>query len=180
MKQQITLKQVLLEETERAYNVTEKLFRKVDDNELSLKPTTGKNWMTVGQLLMHSADGGCGKGLKGFIEGDWGPVVEEEPAEEEAAHQLPQAEDLPSVGNIGQAIKILEEDKALAFKCLNEVEESDLLSNKLVAPWGGKEMSLFQHLLVMIAHLVQHKGQLFYYLKLMGKDVDTGDLWGDF
>jgi len=29
----------------------------------------------------------------------------------------------------------------------------------------------------MIAHLVQHKGQLFYYLKLMGKDVSTADLW---
>ena len=30
----------------------------------------------------------------------------------------------------------------------------------------------------MIAHLAQHKGQLFYYLKLMGKDVKTDDLWG--
>jgi hypothetical protein len=30
----------------------------------------------------------------------------------------------------------------------------------------------------MLAHLAQHKGQLFYYLKLMGRPVHTGHLWG--
>jgi hypothetical protein len=30
----------------------------------------------------------------------------------------------------------------------------------------------------MSVHLNQHKGQLFYYLKLMGEDVKTEDLWG--
>jgi hypothetical protein len=30
----------------------------------------------------------------------------------------------------------------------------------------------------MLGHLTQHKGQLFYYLKLQGKPVNTGDLWG--
>ncbi len=179
MEKPITLKQVLLEETEKTYMVTEKLFRKVDDNELDWKPTTGKNWMTLGQLLMHCADGGCGKGLKGFIEGDWGPEGGEEPVEEEDAHQLPKSEDLLHVDNVNQAIKIVKEDKILALKCINDVEESDLLSKKLIAPWGVLEMSLFQHLLIMIAHLAQHKGQLFYYLKLMGKEVDSGDLWCD-
>jgi len=38
--------------------------------------------------------------------------------------------------------------------------------------------SLFEHLLHMIAHTSQHKGQLFYYLKLMGKEGNTSDLWG--
>jgi len=46
------------------------------------------------------------------------------------------------------------------------------------SPWGGPEVTLFQHLYHMIGHLGQHKAQLFYYLKLMGKDVNTGDLWG--
>jgi len=32
----------------------------------------------------------------------------------------------------------------------------------------------------MIQHLNQHKGQLFYYLKLQGKPVSTPDLWGAF
>jgi hypothetical protein len=30
----------------------------------------------------------------------------------------------------------------------------------------------------MVDHLFCHKNQLFYYLKLMGKPVDTGSLWG--
>ena len=47
-----------------------------------------------------------------------------------------------------------------------------------MATWGGPEMCLFQRPLRMIAHLAQHKGQLFYYLKLMGKDVKTSDLRG--
>jgi hypothetical protein len=30
----------------------------------------------------------------------------------------------------------------------------------------------------MIQHLERHEGQLFYYLKLQGKPVNTVDLWG--
>ena len=30
----------------------------------------------------------------------------------------------------------------------------------------------------MVEHLATHKAQLFYYLKLQGKDVDTMHLWG--
>jgi hypothetical protein len=30
----------------------------------------------------------------------------------------------------------------------------------------------------MIGHLAQHKAQLFYYLKLQGKPVHTGHLYG--
>ncbi|UCG88721.1 MAG: hypothetical protein JSW71_09365 [Gemmatimonadota bacterium] len=55
---------------------------------------------------------------------------------------------------------------------------ANLLERKVTAPWGGPELSLFQQILRVIAHLAQHKGQLFYYLKLMGRDVNTGDLWG--
>lgn len=179
MNTPLTLKKVLLEEAEKAYKTTDKLFRKVDDRELSWKPDSGKNWMTMGQLLMHCANYGCGLAVKGFIKGDWGPVVEESADGHSEAQQLPKAEDLPYVDNVEQAIKILEDDKILALSCIREVQEEELLSKRMVAPWGGIEMSLFQHLLMMIAHLVQHKGQLFYYLKLMGKDVDSIDLWGE-
>lgn len=65
MKTSITLKDVLIEEAEAIYAVTEKLFRRVTDDDLSWKPTTGKNWMTVGQLPMHCASFGCGKAIQG-------------------------------------------------------------------------------------------------------------------
>jgi len=173
----ITLKKILSDEAETAYSITEKLFRKVSDSELSWKPPIGKNWMTVGQLLMHCANYGCGKAVKGFVKGDWG-MPESEATEPNANQNLPPAEALPAVDSVKQALEILSEDKKLALSCLDEVEESDLLIKRLTAPWGGPEATLFQHLMMMIVHLTQHKGQLFYYLKLMGQDVNTGDLWG--
>lgn len=64
------------------------------------------------------------------------------------------------------------------FRGKAEADEAKLLAKTFPAPWGGSKLSLFQHLLRMIAHLAQHKGQLFYYLKLMGQRLNTSDLWG--
>jgi uncharacterized damage-inducible protein DinB len=174
----MTLKQVLLEEATATYDITEKLFRRLDDSELTWKPGAGGNWMTVAQLLMHCASFGCGKAVQGFIRGDWG-IPEGAGAEEPHADQhVPPASVLPGVESVTQALEALARDRSLTLRCIGEAEEDALLETRLVAPWGGPELSLFQHLLMMVAHLAQHKGQLFYYLKLMGKDVGTADLWG--
>jgi uncharacterized damage-inducible protein DinB len=179
MKSQTSLKQVLLEEADRTFAVTEKLFRKVTDSDLSWKPTSGKNWMTVGQLLKHCASYGCGVAVKGFVRGEWDMPEGEETGDPAEDQDLPLAEKLPDVDNVDTAMDLLKEDWKLTRTCFDEINETDLLTKKLVAPWGGSEMTLFQHLLMMIMHLNQHKGQLFYYLKLMGRDVNTSDLWGD-
>jgi uncharacterized damage-inducible protein DinB len=178
MKTCITFKQILIEEAEATYTITEKLFHRVADNELSWKPITGKNWMTVGQLLMHCANFGCGKAIQGFVKGDWGLAEGAEPEDLDAMQHVPPAATLPSVESVGQALELLANDRSLALRCIGEVEEAELLAKRFTAPWGGSEMSLFQHLSLMIAHLAQHKGQLFYYLKLMEKDLTTSDLWG--
>ena len=174
----MTLTEVLLAEAEATYATAEKLFRRVGEDELSWRPSTGKDWMSVGQLLMHCASFGCGKAVRGFITGDWGlphgTEVEELPSE---AH-VPPATALPSVVSVEQALELLAEDRDLTVAHIAAAGESNLLERTATAPWGGPELSLFQHLLHMIAHLAQHKGQLFYYLKLMGKDVKSADLWG--
>jgi len=47
------------------------------------------------------------------------------------------------------------------------------------APWEPENArSLGLHCLSMVQHLDSHRHQLFYYLKLMGKDVNTMTLWG--
>jgi uncharacterized damage-inducible protein DinB len=178
MEAAMTLTQVLLEEAEATYVVTERLFRRVADEELSWKPPTGKNWMTVGQLLMHCASFACGKAIQGFVKGDWG--LPEGTAIEDLAAQdhVPPAAALPSVKSVEEALKLLAKDRDLALSCIAEAGEEELLARRFAAPWGGPEFSLFQHLLHVIAHLAQHKGQLFYYLKLIGRDLDTSDLWG--
>jgi hypothetical protein len=176
MESGMTLTDILLNEAKTTYKITEELFHLVSDNELSWTPPTGKNWMTVGQLMMHCASFGCGKAIQGFVKGDWGGTKIEDLSKE---NHVPPPSELPCVESVEQAFKLLSVDKKLALKCIAEVDETKLLDKTFVAPWGGPELPLFQHLLHMIAHLNQHKGQLFYYLKLMGKNVNTNDLWGE-
>ena len=174
----MTLTDVLLHEAEVTYDITEKLFCRVVDRDLSWRPATGKNWMTVGQLLMHCASFGCGKAIQGFVKGDWGLPAGSRLEDLRAEQHVPPVAALPSVESVEQALILLARDRDLTLGCIAETKEAELLTKTLAAPWGGQEMTLFQHLLQMIAHLGQHKGQLFYYLKLMGKDVNTSDLWG--
>ena len=172
-----TLTDVLLDEAQTAYAVTERLFHRVSDADLAWKPSApGSEWMTTGQLLMHCACFGCGKAAHGFITGDWGVELAE--YGEAGAHtHVPAAAELPAVESVEQALRLLEADRMLTLDAIAQADASDLLGGRLPAPWGGPPLPLFQHILHMIAHLAQHKGQLFYYLKLMGRNVCTSDLW---
>lgn len=170
--------ELLKSDIETSYKTTEKLLDKVDPGSLQWKPATGSNWMTVGQLLMHISNG-CGAGCKGFVTGDWGlpegMKMEDIPPEE----MLPPAEKLPTVKSVEQARKLLAEDKKVALEMIDRAGENDLANRKLAAPWAQSvSKPLGQHLLTMVQHLDRHKSQLFYYLKLQGKPVDTTDLWG--
>jgi uncharacterized damage-inducible protein DinB len=170
----MTLTDVLLDEAQTTYAVTARLFRRVSDGDLGWKPATpGTEWMTTGQLLMHSASFGCGKAVRGFVTGDWAG------AEGEGDDvNFPPAAALASVSSVDEALQLLEADRILAVSSIEQANCAELLAESRPAPWGGARLPLFQQLLHMIAHLAQHKGQLFYYLKLMGRDVRTSDLWG--
>jgi hypothetical protein len=172
------LKYILKNEAETTYIITEKLFQHVSNDELLWIPPIGNNWMNMGQFLMHCTDNGCGKAIKGFVKGDWGLPEGISMEDLSAKDHVPPQTVLPGVKSIEEALELLEADKKLALTCLEDIEENRLLDKAFIAPWGGQELFLFQHLLQMITHLAQHKGQLFYYLKLMGKDLNTSDLWG--
>jgi uncharacterized damage-inducible protein DinB len=170
--------ELLKSEIETSYKTTEKLMDKVDPGSLQWKPATGRNWMTMGQLLMHIANG-CGTGCQGFVTGDWGlpegKKLEDLPPEE----MMPPAEKLPTVKSVEEARSLLAEDKALALEMIDRAGEGDLENRKFAAPWEpSNSKPLGQHLLTMIQHIDRHKSQLFYYLKLQGKSVNTMDLWG--
>ena len=172
------LNELLTQEMEHTYEVTRRLFRRVDPGQLGWKPEIGTNWMTVAQLMMHCCSA-CGVGMRAFVTDDWGLPegvdIKDLPPEE----MLPPAEKLPAVESVEQALQLLAEDHRVAVRTLAEVPEPELFGRRFSAPWGSAELTLFQHLLHMIGHLDQHKGQLFYYLKLLGQDVKTYDLWGD-
>jgi len=169
--------QLLTRELECNYPVAEKLFDMVSDSELGWKPATGSNWMTTGQLLMHVGTA-CGSCFKGFITGDWGMPEGVDISEMSPEDMLPPAEKMPTVTSVAEAKKILAEDQKLAFEMLKKVSENDLAHLKAPAPWDASERLLGHRLLEMVGHLAQHKSQLYYYLKLQGKPVNTGHLWG--
>jgi uncharacterized damage-inducible protein DinB len=163
---------------EDSYAATDKLVGMVEDGELDWKPATGENWMTMGQLLMHF-NGACGACCKGFVTGDWGMPegvsFEDLPPEQ----MMPPAEKMPFVESVAQARELLAADKAVTLKMVAQAGEADLESKIMSAPWApGMELSLGMHLLHMVQHLVQHKTQLYYYLKLLGRPVNTKHLYG--
>ncbi len=159
-------------EIEGAYRTAEKLMDLVDPGSLSWKPATGQNWMSTGQLLRHICDA-CGSEVKGFVAGDWGPT-----SAEATDTGLPPAEKLPTVGSVAEAKKLLDEDRKCALALVATAAEKRLDKDPAPAPWDPRKMPLGQRLLEVVRHLDIHRAQLFYYLKLQGKPVNTAHLWG--
>ncbi len=167
---------LLEREIEVAYRATEKLFDRVDDDTLDWKPATGGNWMTTGQLLKHITEA-CGGAFRGFVTGDWGLPDGTDLSELSPEEMLPPAEAMPAIGSVAEAKRALSDDRRLALATLAKLTAQDL-EKPTPAPWDPTELLLGHRLLQMVEHLKQHKAQLFYYLKLQGEPVNTGDLWG--
>ena len=91
---------------------------------------------------------------------------------------MPPAEKLPTIESIEKTRQLLSEDKALALQMIDQAGEEALANREVAAPWvPDVKLTLGHYLLQMVQHLDKHKSQLFYYLKLQGKPVNTGDLW---
>ena len=169
--------ELLNAEIRSTYATTDKLLDLVDTNALKWKPPAGSNWMTMGQLLMHLTQA-CGMGCRGFVTGDWGMPEGVDMSKLKPEEMLPPAEELPSLDSVGEARRLIREDQRLALEMVAACSEERLACEKARAPWDRADLALGHRLLQMVAHLKQHKGQLFYYLKLQGKPVNTGSLWG--
>lgn len=169
--------ELLKNEITATYGATEGLLELVADDELDWKPETGDNWMTTGQLLFHITSA-CGFCCKGFVTGDWTMPDMGDVAEMTDDEMLPPADALPTAQSVAQIKEMLAGDKKLALDMVDQAGEDGLQTRVVSAPWDPTEKPLGPQLLMMVGHLAQHKGQLFYYLKLQGKPVDTSHLWG--
>jgi hypothetical protein len=169
--------ELLTSEIETNFRITDALMDLVDADGLDWKPSQDNNWMTMGQLLMHLTTA-CGLGIRGFATGDWGLPDGVDMAEMSPEEMMPSAEKLPTIGSVAEAKEALAKDKQVALETLAGCSEERLNSEPSSAPWDPTEMLLGHRLLQMAWHLSQHKDQLFYYLKLQGKLVNTSHLWG--
>lgn len=171
-------KQLLRQQLEDAFRVAERLVRLLDEKDLPWKPSEENNWMTTGQLLLHLGKS-CGMPMKGFATGEWDMPDHSAVNEKKTEKKMPPpAGQLHAVGSIDEALKLLALDKALALDTLSNCSEEDLESKPAPAPWDPARVNLGMRMLQMIDHLNQHKAQLFYYLKMQGKPVNTFDLYG--
>ncbi|MHC4954233.1 MAG: DinB family protein [Planctomycetota bacterium] len=169
--------ELLNNEIEEVYGATDQLMSLVGGNELEWKPETGENWMTMGQLLQHLPTA-CGLCMRGLFTGDWG-LPEGQSFEDMAPEDmLPTADRMPTAESVAKARHELAADKAVALAMVAEAGEEKLANETITAPWDPRPVLLGKQFLGMVGHLKQHKGQLFYYLKLMGKPVNTHTLYG--
>jgi uncharacterized damage-inducible protein DinB len=168
--------EVLKSEVEEKFAATEGLLELVDDSELGWKPESGSNWMTLGQLVEHLTNA-CGMMFHGFATGDWG-VPAEEMENMKPEDMMPPAEKMPTAESLAEVRRKMAEDKQLALKTLDDAGEERLATQETPAPWDPRPLPLGYRLLGMVEHLGNHRAQLFYYLKLMGKPVNTMHLYG--
>jgi len=102
-----------------------------------------------------------------------------DPADIPPEEMLPPTGRLSILGSVTEAKRLLAEDRKLALEMLAQAGEQGLAKNRTSAPWDPQVMVLGHRLLHRIRLLALHKAQLLYSLKLQGRPVNTGDLWGN-
>ena len=147
-----------------SYRPAESLLKMVPADKLDWKP--GPTFMSMGQLICHLS-GGVGSELRMLITGNW-----PKPEEMEAAMQQGK---MPTC-NVQEALANLEKDKSVLREVLAGVTEKDFKNKILSVPWGWKSKTE-RMALDFREHFINHKMQLFTYLKLLGFPVNTNTLY---
>jgi hypothetical protein len=168
--------ELLTTQMKAAYASAEGLLAMVKDEDLAWKPASGENWMTMGQLLRHISDA-CGAPSRGFVTGDWGFPEGLDHAEMSPDEMLPPAEAMATIDSVEEARRLLQQDKEVALAMVGEAGEERLANQTMNAPWDPRSLSLGLWIWQMVTHLESHKAQLYYYLKMQGKPVNTTHLW---
>ena len=156
----MTWTDTLHREIRYTYAAAASLMKLVGADELDYRPplpegAESTGWMSMGQLLQHMT-GSCGAMCKAFEANDWTPITSNQPSEP------------PSAEGVEAALAALDADRQVALAAIATAGEDRMEGDRVTAPWGI-EGSLGQQFLDSVKHLSQHKGQLFYYLKLLGR-----------
>ena len=147
-----------------AFRPAESMLKMVPADKLDWKPAP--NFMSLGQLICHLSDGVSGE-LRMALTNSW-------PKLEEISEAMKKGE-MPSC-SVQDALAKLEKDKTALREVLASVTEEDFASKELSVPWGWKS-NMEKMALDFREHFVNHKMQLFAYLKLLGFPVNTETLY---
>jgi hypothetical protein len=145
-----------------AFRPAESLLKMVPADKLDWKP--GPSFMSMGHLICHLSEG-IGTELGMLVQNSW-------PKPEEMAELMKQT---PTCG-VQEALAKLEKDKTTLREVLASVSEEDFANKIVSVPWGWKA-KMEKMSLDFREHFVNHKMQLFTYLKLLGFPVNTETLY---
>lgn len=147
-----------------AYRPAESMLRMVPADKLAWKP--GPTFMNLGQLICHLS-GGVGADLAVLVSGNW-PTPEE-------MNQSMKLENIPAC-SVEEALSRLEKDKTTLREVLSSIAEEDFANKVVSVPWGWQS-KMERMALEFREHFINHKMQLFTYLKLLGLRVNTNTLY---
>ena len=144
-----------------------KMVAMVPDGQLGWAPAEG--FMTVGQLLNHLSQNWCA--IRMMVTNDWPAMSPEDMA---GAMKL---ENLPTCSK-GDALEAMRKDLSDAAAYIeSEISDEDFFAKVVSAPWGFKG-EIWQAVLLVKDHQVNHKMQLHLYLKMLKVPVNTQTLYG--
>jgi hypothetical protein len=153
-----------IEYAESIYRPTVKLISLVPAGKLDWRPYPG-DFMTLGQLLHHLS--GCPGGILMALRNAFPPPEAFGRFLQEDLKRTKSAEDAESWLFRGWG------ETKTALTALRPVEFEGLM---VTVPWGPP-IPMWRACLGMAEHWLNHKYQLFFYLKLMGQPVNTMTLY---
>ncbi|MFQ5797281.1 MAG: DinB family protein [Bacteroidota bacterium] len=157
-------KQEFLEYLDWVLRPCEALMKLAPDDKLDYAPVEGM--FTLGQLLHHLALS-LGVYARGFGTGDWGVRSMREIFVRNRRTE-------PISGR--KAAEILEESKRKVIEAIQNFTEDEFHNNEVDSPMLGRQ-KIWRLCVHMVEHQLNHKEQLFLYLKLLGIKVHTGTLY---
>ena len=143
---------------------TEALFRLIPPDKIEWKPT--ENSFTLGQQIAHLS-GALGVYAHGITRGDWGFKSMRE--------RFVQNRHTPSM-NVEEAVEAMK-NGCVEFKAMiGALSEDEFNAGEVDSPQLGRAPR-WRLAMLAVEHHVNHKAEIFMSLKVLGVNVNTGNLY---
>ena len=146
------------------FTPTVPLFRMVPADKIDWKPT--ERSFTTGQLMAHIA-GALGVYGRGIARGEWGYASMRE--------IFLRNRRTPSL-KVEEAVAVLEKNHAEFNQLLRTLTEEEFDSGEIDTPQLGR-VPRWRIAMLALEHHINHRAELFMYLKILGVEVNTGHLY---
>ena len=145
---------------------TEPLFLLVPKDKADWKPT--ENSFTAGQLMNHMATALRFNG-RGIQSNDWQGVT--------SLRHIFLANRRQAASTVDEAVMVYRETSELFLNVFASMSDEEFQTGEIDSPQLGR-IQKWRMALFAVDHHINHKAELFMYLKLMRVKVNSKDLYG--